>query len=250
MMGLPMSDTPPAADAFAELARITLSEQSLDTVMDTIARLTKRTIPGAAEVSVTIVERGKAKTVAFTGRLAKDLDERQYERGYGPCLACVEGNQPIVINDMVRDARWRHWALDASERGAGSSMSIPVPVQREVMAALNIYSTERQAFDPDSIELATTFGAYAGVALANMHLYEAQGQVAEQLQNAMQSRAVIEQAKGILMGQRRCNAEEAFDLLIGISQDTNRKLREVAQALVDQATGQDGNSNGFPSNSR
>jgi GAF domain-containing protein len=241
-----MSNTLQPQDAFAELARITLSEQSLDTVMDTVARLTKRTIPGAAEVSVTIVEGGRAKTVAFTGQLAKDLDERQYQRGYGPCLACVEGNQPIVINDMVRDGRWRHWALDATERGAGSSMSIPVPVQREVMAALNIYRTERNAFDPDSIELATTFGAYAGVALANMHLYQAQGQVAEQLQHAMQSRAVIEQAKGILMGQRRCSAEEAFDLLIGISQDTNRKLREVAQALVDQATGQDGNEQRLP----
>jgi GAF domain-containing protein len=231
-------------DAFAELARITLSEQSLDTVMDTVAGLMKRTVPGAAEVSVTIVERGQAKTVAFTGQLAKDLDERQYERGYGPCLACVEGNQPIVINDMVRDARWRHWALDATERGAGSSLSIPVPVQREVMAALNIYSTEQHAFDPDSIELATTFGAYAGVALANMHLYQAQGQVAEQLQKAMQSRAAIEQAKGILMGQRRCTAEDAFDLLIKISQDTNRKLRDVAQVLVDQATGRDGTSDG------
>jgi AmiR/NasT family two-component response regulator len=127
-------------------------------------------------------------------------------------------------------------------------MSIPVPVQREVMAALNIYSTEQHAFDPDSIELATTFGAYAGVALANMHLYEAQGQVAEQLQNAMQSRAVIEQAKGILMGQRRCTAEDAFDLLIKISQDTNRKLRDVAQALVDQAGSP--SSNGSASSNR
>ena len=68
-----------------------------------------------------------------------------------------------------------------------------------------------------------------------MHLYEAQGRVAEQLQTAMQSRAVIEQAKGILMGARRCKAEEAFDILVKLSQDTNRKLRDVAQALVDDA---------------
>ena len=68
-----------------------------------------------------------------------------------------------------------------------------------------------------------------------MHLHQAQGQVAEQLQTAMQSRAVIEQAKGILMGQRRCTAQEAIDLLVRISQDSNRKLRGVAQALVDAA---------------
>jgi GAF domain-containing protein len=223
-------------DAFAELAKITLSEQSLDSVMATIANLTKQTIPGASEVSVTMVERGEATTVASTGRLATDLDERQYERGYGPCLAAVEGGEPVLINDMAGEHRWAQWAVQAVERGAGSSLSIPVPVQREVAAALNIYSTDAHAFDHDSVELASTFSAYAGVALANMHLYAAQGQVAEQLQRAMQSRAVIEQAKGILMGQRRCRADEAFDGLIRLSQDSNRKLRDVAQALVDDVT--------------
>ena len=116
-------------------------------------------------------------------------------------------------------------------------MSIPVPLQREVSAALNIYSTEQDAFDSGAVELASTFAAYAGVALANMHLYEAQAQLAEQLQTAMQSRAVIEQAKGILVGARRCTPEEAFDILVRISQDTNRKLRDVAQALLDEAIG-------------
>ena len=224
-------------DAFAELARLTLSDQSLETVMDTIARLTKQSIRGASEVSVTLVERGEPTTVASTGQLASDLDERQYERGYGPCLASVEGGEPVVINDMSADPRWRDWASQAVERGAHSSLSIPVPVQREVLAAINVYSTDANAFDQDSIKLAETFSGYAGVALANMHLYQAQAQVAEQLQNAMQSRAVIEQAKGILMGERRCDAREAFDVLVALSQDTNRKLRDVAQALVDRATG-------------
>jgi GAF domain-containing protein len=108
-------------------------------------------------------------------------------------------------------------------------------VQREVGAALNVYGVDAESFDADAIDLASTFAAYAGVALANMHLYEAQGRVAEQLQTAMASRAVIEQAKGILMGARRCSPEEAFDILVRLSQDSNRKLREVAQALVDEA---------------
>ena len=234
-----MSDTMQPQDAFAELARITLSEQSLETVMETIAGLTKRTIPGASEVSVTLLDRGHAKTVAYTGELAMDLDERQYERGYGPCLDSIEGGEPIVINDMSSDHRWRDWAAEAVDRGAGSSLSIPVPVQREVMAALNIYSTGKNAFDHDSIELARTFSSYAAVALANMHLYQAQGQMAEQLQTAMESRAVIEQAKGILMGQRRCGSADAFNILVKLSQDSNRKLREVAQALVDETEAAD-----------
>ena len=224
-------------DAFAELARITLADHSLDSVMDRIAVLAKTTLGLNGEVSVTLVERGKPSTVAQTGALAVELDERQYDRGYGPCLDSIDGGEPLIVSDMDDEPRWPDWAKSAAALGAGSSLSMPVPLQREVSAALNIYSLDRDAFDDAAVELASTFAAYAGVALANMHLYTAQGQVAEQLQQAMQSRAVIEQAKGILMGQRRCSAQEAFDLLVRLSQDTNRKLRDVAQALVDDATG-------------
>jgi GAF domain-containing protein len=222
-------------DAFAALARVTLADHSLDTVLQKVADLTKRTVPGASEVSVTLVERGRPSTVAFTGQLAMDLDERQYRKGYGPCLAAIEGHQPVRIDSMSTETRWRDWAAEATKHGAGSSLSIPVPVQREVTAALNIYSTCEHAFDDAAAELASTFAAYAGVALANMHLYQAQGKVAEQLQEAMQSRAVIEQAKGILMGGRRCTAEQAFHILVELSQTSNRKLREVAEALLAEA---------------
>ena len=221
-------------DAFEELGRVTLADNSIETVMEKVAALTKRTLAGAAEVSVTFVQRGKASTVATTGPLALLLDERQYARGYGPCLDSIAGGEPLLVADMATETRWPDFAAEARKQGAGSSLSIPVPVQREVSAALNIYSTQSNAFDGDAVELASTFAAYAGVGLANMHLYEAQGKVAEQLQAAMASRAVIEQAKGILMGQRGCSAERAFDVLVKLSQDTNRKLRDVAQALVDE----------------
>ena len=222
-------------DAFRELALITLADHTLDNVMDKVAGLTKRTVPGASEVSVTVTDGGDSYTVAFTGQLAMALDERQYARGYGPCLACIEGGEPVLIAHMAGEHRWGPWAQDAVKAGARSSLSIPVPVQREVSAALNIYSTGEDAFDEASVELAQTLGAYAGVALANVHLYQALGKAAEQLQHAMQSRAAVEQAKGILMGQRGCTADEAFTILVMLSQDSNRKLREVSQALIDQA---------------
>lgn len=222
-------------DAFAELARITLADHSLDHVMEKVATLAKSTLNLNGEVSVTLVERDKPSTVASTASLAVELDERQYDRGYGPCLDCIAGGQPLIVKDMSTEQRWADWARSATGLGAGSSMSIPVPLQREVSAALNVYSTDRHAFDDATVELGTTFAAYAGVALANMHLYQAQGRVAEQLQQAMQSRAVIEQAKGILMGKRRCTPQQAFDMLVRLSQDTNRKLREVAETLVRDA---------------
>jgi GAF domain-containing protein len=224
-------------DAFAELARVSLVNASVPSVMDTISQLTKRTLPGAAEVSVTLVEHGRARTVAFTGALAMDLDERQYERGYGPCLGAVDGGEPVHITDMRTETRWADWTADAHQQGVRSSLSLPVPLERTVTAALNIYGTAQDAFRAEDVKLASTFATYAGVALTNIHLYQVKSRLAEDLATAMTSRAVIEQAKGILMVTRRCTADEAFNVLVWLSQNSNRKLREVAQALVDQAGG-------------
>ncbi len=137
---------------------------------------------------------------------------------------------------MDTEQRWPDWARSASSAGAGSML---LALQREASAGLNIYSTDRDAFDETSVELASTFAAYAVVALANMHLYAAQRQVAEHLQIAMQSRAVIEQAEGILIGQRQCSPQEAFDILARRSQNTNRKLRDVVEALVNEGMSSD-----------
>lgn len=223
--------------AFEEMARTPLEGISLADMLSKIARLTTDVLKGADEVSVTLIERGNPTTVAFTGPLSVALDERQYEAGRGPCLDAIEAGQPVRITSTKREERWQDWAQHAASQGCGSSMSVPVPLQREVLAALNIYSYDEDGFDDTDAELGITFAAYAGVTLANKHLYDAQGRIVEQLQNAMRSRAVIEQAKGIIMADRRCTSEEAFDVLVKMSQDANRKLREVAQDLVDEVGG-------------
>ena len=224
-------------EAFDELAQLRLAEHTLESVLDKVATLARRTVPGAGEVSVTLVDRGRPSTVAFTGQLALDMDERQYERGHGPCLDAVAGGEAVRIPYLEIEDRWPQWTAEAERYGVQKMMSVPVPLQREIAAALNIYGLEPGTFSDDDLEVASTFAAYAGVALANMHLYEAQTRLAEDLQTAMRTRAVIEQAKGILMGSRRCTSEQAFSLLVKLSQDSNRKLRDVAQALVDDAVG-------------
>ena len=223
--------------AFEELGRLSLAEHSMTSVLERVASLAKRVVPGAAEVSLSIVSEGGSSTVVHTGELALLLDEDQYAQGRGPCMDAATGGETLVVEDARTEERWPDYTPLAVEQGSLSSLSVPVPVQRQVSAALNIYAREARAFDADSIELAETFASYAAVAVANMHLYEAQGRLAEQLQAAMTSRAVIEQAKGILMGQRHCTAQQAFDVLVRLSQETNRKLRDVAEQLVYQTGG-------------
>jgi GAF domain-containing protein len=222
-------------DAFAELGRIKLAESDIDAVLDKITQLAKRTISGASEVSVTLMQGDDAYTAAFTGELAVKLDESQYERGHGPCLDAAAATAALSVPDMSTEDRWPDWARTAKEAGAQSSLSIGLPVHEKVTGALNIYATEPQAFDDDAITLAQSFAGYAAVALANVYLYETQATLAAHMQKAMESRAAIEQAKGIIMGDRRCTPAEAFAILSKLSQDTNRKLRDVANALVTKA---------------
>ena len=232
-----MTEESPAdpSEAFAELGRIKLAETDLDGVLDRIAQLAKRAVPGAEEVSVTLVRGDRGQTAACTGELAVALDESQYRQGYGPCLDASATTATLSLPDMSRERRWPEFARRAMDSGVHSSLSIGLPVHTEVTGALNVYATRAAAFDAEAIELAQAFSGYAAVALANAHLYDTKASLAQQMQAAMQSRAVIEQAKGILMAGRRCSAEEAFRILSKLSQDTNRKLRDVAAALVQSA---------------
>jgi GAF domain-containing protein len=233
-----MTDSHPLdpIDAFGRLSRIRLAETDLKGVLDEVARLAKRTIPGAGEVSVTLVDERDAYTAAYTGQLALDLDELQYGKGYGPCLDASVTGAALSLRDMDAEERWPDWAARAAATGARSSLSIGLPLHEQITGALNVYATEPEAFDDDAIILGQTFAGYAAVALTNAHLYDAQTNLAQQMQTAMQNRAVIEQAKGIIMGSRHCTAEEAFAILSRLSQDTNCKLREVATVLVASAS--------------
>jgi GAF domain-containing protein len=222
-------------EAFAELGRIRLADIDIDALLNKIAQLAKRVIPGASEVSVTLLHGNSPQTAAFTGELALRLDESQYERGHGPCLDAAVSTATLSVPDTSDEGRWSEWASTAARAGAHSSLSIGLPVHEKVIGALNVYASKPHAFDDDAIVLAQTFAGFAAVGLANAHLYETQASLAGHMQKAMESRAVIEQAKGIIMGDRRCTAAEAFAILTKLSQDTNRKLRDVAVALVTDA---------------
>jgi GAF domain-containing protein len=221
--------------AFAELGRLRLDEGDLRHVLTRIAELAKATIPGAAEVSVTLVSGDGAGTPAFTGELALALDETQYDSGYGPCLEAAMSNRIFSAPDLATETRWPAFAAAATQAGVRSSLSVGVPVTQQMTGAINIYALQTNAFDEEAVELATTFANYAAVAMANAHLYDTTAALATQMAQAMESRSVIEQAKGILMAQRGESADEAFAIMVRASQVSNRKVRDIAQALVDSS---------------
>lgn len=123
----------------------------------------------------------------------------------------------------------------AAERGFHSSLSLPLTVRGEPLGALNLYLRQAHSFEPPERETALMFAAQAAVALTNAQTYAAGVRLAEQLREALGSRAVIDQAIGAVMAQAHCDADEAFERLRVLSQSTHRKLRVVAESVVEAA---------------
>jgi GAF domain-containing protein len=221
--------------AFAdELQLIVDGEQPLDVMLEQVAQLAKRLLPTPVEASVTLIHEHAPATLAFTGQVAMDLDETQYERGHGPCVDAAYGHQTIVIANMATERRWPDFVVSARDHEIASSLSVPMPVQSPAIAALNIYAAEPDAFDREGIEVATTIAEFAAIAVANTQRLMDSTQLARQMAEAMTSRSIIEQAKGILMATNNCAADAAFDILVGMSQHRHQKLREVAAWIIEQ----------------
>ena len=203
-----------ATRALDELARMSLREHSMTSLLQAVADLSKQVMPTTPETSITLQDRHRQLTVVSTGQLAVDLDEEQYADDHGPCLHAASTGELTEVLDTRTDTRWTDYMKRAAEHGNLSSLSVPLVI------------------DDDAREAATRFAPYAAVALGNMHDYQAARDLARNLEVALDSRAVIDQAKGILMERHRLTADQAFQLLVQVSSRTNAKLRGIAEELV------------------
>jgi GAF domain-containing protein len=219
--------------AFAELARITVNTDPPGETLRRVAELAKQTLGGVEDVSLTMIQNGHPHTVVFTGSLAIDLDERQYELGFGPCLDAAKTGQTLVVDHTSDDTPYREFSQIALRAGVQHTVSVGLPLAQRSIGGLNIYRTAEGPVPPAFVQHAEVFADYAAVAVNNIASYATATHETTTLRAAMESRAIIEQAKGILMGRDRCTADEAFYILRRISQQRNIKLRHLAQAIVD-----------------
>jgi GAF domain-containing protein len=223
------------SQALEELGLLALHEHSMESLLQRVVELTKVVMPGHGEASVSLLVNDRPTTAVFTGDLARDCDESQYGRGYGPCLHAASSGEVTEVVDARVETRWRDYAERAAEQGALSSLSIPLPLSAGIAGALNVYAREPAAFDDEAREAGRRFAPYAGAAVSNMFAYQNAEALADHLELTVESRAVIDQAKGILMERHKLPPDRAFQMLARISMQTNSQLRVVAEELV--ATG-------------
>jgi GAF domain-containing protein len=220
-------------DLLRDLSRVALAERSFEDVLQEVTAIAARGIPGAEATSITLIRNDKAFTAAHTGDLALVADELQYEEGYGPCMDAARAGVVLRVDDMRTERRWPTYTARVLEVGVRSSLSVPLPYQGSSIGALNNYATQPAAFaSPASLDAGQEVAEAIAVAVANADAHARLGERARNMQLAMESRAIIEQAKGVLMAQRHVDAEQAFEILRDASQRYNRKLRDIAAGIV------------------
>jgi GAF domain-containing protein len=237
----PTPDQPPTdeaglAAAYGQLQSLLLESDDVAGFLDELAALSVSVVPATA-CGITLRGEREAFTVASTDQLARDVDEIQYGRGQGPCLSAMNTGERVLITDLAGDERWPEYRVHAVERGIASSLSLPLTVSGQTVGALNLYGTEPNQFGVESIRRADAFSRQSATALTIMMRHASQLTLASQLREALESRAVIDQAIGLIMGQRRCSANEAFAVLRKASQHRNLKLSVVAAELIEAASG-------------
>ena len=224
-------------DALRALARLSLRDRDLRDILGEVTRIATTAVPGAESTSITLIRDERGFTAAHAGQMALDADELQYDRGYGPCLDAGRTGLAMLVPDMREEERWPDYAAAVVADGVLSSLSVPLPFQGATIGALNIYAGKPHAFGDESLATGEEVAAYIAVAVANAESFAASTDLAHQMQEAMASRSVIDMAKGILMAQNGCSPDEAFTMLSHASQRSNRKLRDLARAIVDTTGG-------------
>ncbi|SER27242.1 GAF domain-containing protein [Lentzea albida] len=204
----------------------------LPALVELVPAQVHRAVPGADGVSVTLLDDGKPYTASATSQLVVDLDAVEYREDAGPCVDAAKTRQLVRAGMDEALERWPVFARACRSAGMVSFLSTPLTVDDRHAGAINVYSTRDNGFADLDVQLLGLYTAAAEVGLRSHSRYLRAYELSEQLRTALDSRAVIDQAKGIMMAVHGITADEAFRLLVAQSQRENRKLRVVAEEFV------------------
>ena len=229
--------TDASAQALRALSQFLIAESSMGDTLLKVTQITTDALPAAEMAGIALLgEDGRPTTGVFTDPEAPEIDAAQYASGNGPCLDAWRQGRVVRLDDMAEAAgTYPEFAAVAQAHGVQSTLSLPLLAGDKAVGALNLYAHRPNGFSEEDEALGMDLAAAGAIVMANANAYWEVSQLTEQLTQAMKSRAVIEQAKGIIMARSpHLGPDEAFDLLRRASQRENVKLREIAQRLVDR----------------
>jgi len=225
---------PPALEALtSDIGGVLESMEQLSDYLERVVHAVRRHVSGCDEVGVTIVTAGRPHTAAYTTVQTLEIDAVQYVLGDGPCLDAARNRRENRVDDLVvDDGRWPAFAKECREDGMRSLLALPLVSGAQCVGAINLDGWAPNAFDAFDASLVRVAASRCADAVVAVSTLDGVQRLAGQLEQAMASRAVIEQAKGIIMAMRGVPEHEAFEVLRKSSQDRNIKVRELAHQIV------------------
>jgi GAF domain-containing protein len=222
------------------VAGIVAGANRVPELLSAVAQFAVRAIPGVEGAGVALINPRvglpSIQAWAATASLVNEIDIVQYRDLHeGPCLTCMHTGRPTISGSLGSDQRWPHFGGRVARMGVHSALSIPLVVDGRVIGAINAYAADRDAFGEHAVRLGCEFAGPAAVSVYHAQLLAEARESTAQLQQALDSRAVIDQAIGIIRSRSGASGEEAFARLAKISQNENVKLHIVAERLVDEA---------------
>jgi GAF domain-containing protein len=210
-------------------------EDDLGPAFQAVCEQVIRVIPGADMASITVIHDGVAETMSSTDSRAMEIDAEQYRQGNGPCLRAAATGEIVRVDVTRAEELWPTFTASARKLGVASYLAAPLTVDEGLSGAMNLFGFQEHGFHEVEGKLLELYTTMVVLALRSTRRYLRARESADQLRRALSSRAVIEQAKGILMAARGLTPDEAFTTLVSRSQRDNVKLHEVATRFVAEA---------------
>jgi transcriptional regulator with GAF, ATPase, and Fis domain len=178
--------------------------------------------------------RGELRVVAASSEAARLLELFQLQSDQGPCLDCFRAGQPVAAADLGAEAaRWPRFAPAARQAGFAAVQALPMRLRDQVIGALNLFRAGPGAFDPADVRVGQALADVATISLLHDRSMRRSDTLNEQLQTALNSRVIIEQAKGKLAERLGLDMSQAFTLLRAHARSSNLRLSDLAQAVID-----------------
>jgi GAF domain-containing protein len=234
------ADTSDLHAAIGDLAGLVAGSLGLSELLTEVAIFAVHAIPGAEGAGVTLLRPDRidnmVEALAASAPFVTEIDEIQYVTlQEGPCITAALERRTVRSGSLGGEKMWPRFGPRVGRLGVHSALSLPLLLPDQVVGAINVYAHDKDVFDEHAAELGELFARPAAVAVHNAHVLAQAMTLTVQLQTALTTRAVIDQAIGLLRGRSGRTAEDAFAQLRAISQAEHRKLADVAQRIVDEA---------------
>jgi GAF domain-containing protein len=220
------------ADRVADVAQLLAGDEVPDEALHRLTALEAGLVPGGTAAAVTIAMPSGALTFAASDQRLGELQRLQLDSGEGPVVETLRHNEPRRVDDTTAEHRWPPFCRAAAEAGFASCLVLPLRTDRQPVGAVALYGEEPNVFRGAAHDIALLVAAQGGTAVHNAGLYGTCRRMVDNLHAALESRAVIEQAKGILHAELGVSPAEAFRLLSRHSQNTNQRVRKISAELV------------------